>query len=150
VRPPNSIEASAAVPQRSLQTGLTLAKPLDYPRPSLQADVYPFRAPITALTRLFLTDLVLHMTPEHRSAFAEQLSGWSMPSSFPSVYAPKVIAHPADLSPGEYGMVGTCMPVYFMTSAAWADKRVEDEWLALALAQKRLWNVGGAVQSNLA
>jgi hypothetical protein len=116
---------------------------LAYTLPCQEEEAFPYRRPITSLIRLFLVRLVLRMSPEHQNAFIAVFdkNSTTIPGSFPQIYGPKVIARPADLSSGEYSMFGTLMPMYVMTDAKWTDPSAKDEWMALAVASKRLWNV---------
>jgi hypothetical protein len=137
---------------------------LQYSRQIKQSDQYPFRAPLAAILRLLFVDLVTRgMSAEERFQYSNKLqkNRNSMPSSYPALYGPKIVTHPADLAPGEYEMLLQLMPMYVAIPRAesgetketadkesngegwrgWVTQAVTERWIALSVAQEQLYNI---------
>lgn len=107
----------------TLDVGLALfcLPALDLP-PRLQYTRVPekhkdrkYLLPLLNISRLFLVNIVASMADdtEPREQFSQFFDGVESPSDWPQFYGPKVIARPADLSPGEYEMIPHLLSVYY-------------------------------------
>jgi hypothetical protein len=102
-----------------------------------RTSTHPFRAPIVTLSRL----LLLHTLPRQAPAFAfhlaDVLTDMSVRYKHP-LQVDKVLARPAQLSPGEYTAL-----IYAMLTALsnpCDDVEALQRWAALYMAWDRLWD----------
>jgi hypothetical protein len=120
---------------------------LSFSREVMESAVYPYRHPLDSITRIFLIHLISHMSPEQREDFSNRLKDASthFPSNYCQLYGPKFVARPGQLSPGEYEQLVQLMPMYVTPGprdgTSWAVEEVKDRWIALCVAQERLYGV---------
>lgn len=97
------------------------------------------------MTRILLNYTIANvLTADEKTEFGKAMGLMILPSSFPQLYAPKVLSRPAELSPGEYEMILTVFPIWTMRNDAITGSMSEDlkgAWLHLCVIQKKLWNV---------
>lgn len=124
---------------------LSLSKAYEYERAPKDANAHPYRHTIVSITRLLLTDLVTHLSPAVRDALAVAIDTLIVPSSYLALYGPKIVAQPADLSPGEYLMIATVFPIFLIMgpAAGSVDDVARHRWVALSVACKTLWKLKG-------
>jgi hypothetical protein len=103
---------------------------------------FPFRTPLAALTRLFLVDALADMSEAEQRQISAGVEGLVYPSHMAAIYGPKVVARPADLSPGEYETIAqllsmVLMEVYMVKSAGGGEM---DRWMNLSTVLRTLWS----------
>jgi hypothetical protein len=103
---------------------------------------FPFRTPLAALTRLFLVDALANMSAAEQHQIAAGVEELQYPSHMAVIYGPKVVARPADLSPGEYETIAQLLPmvlmeVYMAKSAGGGEM---DRWMNLSTVYRTLWS----------
>lgn len=104
-------------------------------------DKHVYRTPLMLISRLFLMHLVATLPAHNLKALANKAGDIQMPSHVPRVFGPKLVARPADLSPGEYDtLMRVCVPLLFLDDSIGLDEAEKEKWLRLCLARKELWN----------
>lgn len=104
---------------RSLSPVIELAPRFQYDPPASLAPAKdrtskPSRHLRISLRRLYLIELVFHLSSEERGELQRVISSAQLPSSFPRLFGPKVVARPDKLSPGEYEMLPQILEIYLM------------------------------------
>ncbi|KAJ7025378.1 hypothetical protein C8F04DRAFT_137923 [Mycena alexandri] len=123
------------------------------------SDKFKYRLPIITACRLLLIDYVSALDEARRQKYEKFFTTMEVPTSWCAIYGPKIVARPADLSPGEYDMLSTVMPMWVMPEieSAKAEKKKQMEkdaaeenaaeesegmqWVWLAVLMKRVYNV---------
>ncbi|KAE9407198.1 hypothetical protein BT96DRAFT_971424 [Gymnopus androsaceus JB14] len=107
-------------------------------------DQKTFRKPTILMARILLNYTIGNvLSADEKTALGKAIDLMILPSSFPQLYAPKVLSRPADLSPGEYEMLLTVFPMWTMADTTITASMSEDlkgAWLHLCVVQKKLWN----------
>ncbi|KAK7031828.1 histone-lysine N-methyltransferase SMYD3 [Favolaschia claudopus] len=106
----NKLTASMIAPL--LEITATLPPRLQYPRPIQDSEKFKFRLPIVTACRLLLISYVSALDDTQKGEFVKFFAGMELPSSFCEMYGPKIAGRPADLSAGEYAMLGQVMPMW--------------------------------------
>jgi hypothetical protein len=84
---------------------------------------------------------VATLPQNYLDTLAKQVGEITMPSHIQTVFGPKLISRPADLSPGEYETVmHVYMPMLAPTDCIGLDEAAKQRWLGLCVAQTNLWN----------
>lgn len=118
-----------------------------YPYKPKDSSKFIYRLPLIHLCRLFLTDLVTNLSSEGKDKLSRFLLGAQFPSGWPQPYGPKVVARPADLSPGEYEMLPQMIGVFAIGSDDSDlgdydfDEERKNRWVNLKIAMDGLWNL---------
>jgi hypothetical protein len=131
-----SLTHSAEGLRAHISPALALARTLK------DAAKFPFRTPIAALTRLFLVDALADMSAAEQHQIAAGVEELQYPSHMAAIYGPKVVARPADLSPGEYETIAQLLPmvlmeVYMAKSGGGGEM---DRWMNLSTVYRTLWS----------
>ncbi|KAJ7784416.1 hypothetical protein B0H16DRAFT_1296474 [Mycena metata] len=87
---------------------------LHYKRAIRDSDKFNYRLPLITACRLLLIDYVSTLDEAGRQEYEKFFAGMQFPPSWCEMYGPKIVARPADLSPGEYDMLVTSMPIFAM------------------------------------
>ncbi|KAJ6488961.1 hypothetical protein C8R45DRAFT_780146, partial [Mycena sanguinolenta] len=91
---------------------------LQYTRVIEHSDVFQYRLPLITTTRLFLVSYVSALDPAERQKYLDWFDKWfpfkDAPKDFCEIHGPKIVARPADLSPGEYTTLARTMPFRVM------------------------------------
>lgn len=103
----------------------------------IQEDMNPLQHALLSFSRLFLIHELSYSSDEDKTRLVEQCDAMKFPSTWPQLYGPKIVARPADLSDGEYDMLLSTMPVYFVGD----EERLfrgEETWFPLCAVSKGL------------
>lgn len=97
----------------------------------------PLQHVLLSLSRLYLIHELSYSSDDDKQLLVEQFASMQLASSWPQLYGPKIVARPADLSDGEYDMLLSTMPVYFVGD----EERLfrgEETWFPLCAVSKGL------------
>ncbi|KAF9475548.1 hypothetical protein BDN70DRAFT_864791 [Pholiota conissans] len=113
-----------------------------YKRETPSPETKKYRLPIIFIARLFLNDLVGGLSLEAKETLSGYINVINMPSSHAKLYGPKVMARPADLSPGEYISFIASAPIVTMQDYGTCkfSKECQERWKNLATAKLFLWD----------
>jgi len=95
----------------------------------------PLKRTLIRIIRLYFLHDIAHLSSQvEADALVEFFAGCQLPSSFPQLFGPKIVARPGDLSPGEYGMIVKILPIRYMPQSKEGEpeKQRSDRWMNLA------------------
>jgi len=95
----------------------------------------PLKRTLIRIIRLYFLHDIAHLSSQAEAdALVEFFAGCQLPSSFPQLFGPKIVARPGDLSPGEYGMIVKILPIRYMPQSKEGEpeKQRSDRWMNLA------------------
>ncbi|KAJ7784414.1 hypothetical protein B0H16DRAFT_1492409, partial [Mycena metata] len=122
-----------------------------YKRAIQDSDKFNYRPPLIAACRLLLIDYVSTLDEAGRQEYEKYLARADYPTApdmpYRKMYAPKIVARPADLSPGEYHMVVKVMPIFATGEMEKAKKKKQMEKDA---AEKKAGGSKGEQEGNAA
>ncbi|KAF7974031.1 hypothetical protein HWV62_13555 [Athelia sp. TMB] len=111
--------------------------PEEYTYIPIQSDMNPVHRILLSLSRLYFIHEMSYCSDEDQRRLVAQCASLQIPSSYPQLYGPKIVARPADLSDGEYDMLLSTMPMYFVGDEERLS-RGEETWFPLCAVSKGL------------
>ncbi|KAF9068894.1 hypothetical protein BDP27DRAFT_764420 [Rhodocollybia butyracea] len=99
-----------------------------------------FRKPLMLIARLLFSYSIAVLPADEKTALTKYIASTDFPSSFPQLYAPKVVARPAKLSSGEYETLTQILGNVLDALAPSLSEDLRGAWRNLMVGQKRLYN----------
>ena len=102
------------------------------------------------VTRIGLIQLISQLSTEECGALAKRINSAKIPAKWTRLFGPKVVAHPENLSLGEYEVFVT-LALALLLHGTWDElcliaklsTEVTEFWVTLSEAFKELWDAMG-------
>ncbi|KAJ7059278.1 hypothetical protein C8F01DRAFT_1026621 [Mycena amicta] len=135
---------SAPVFATLLEITSKLPESLHYKHAIQDSDKFKYRLPLVTASRLLLIDYLSALDDTGRLEYETFFAELTLPTSYCEMYGPKIAGRPADLSPGEYTMLGQVMPMWVIEKFTPKEDAGEENqampWLWLAGLINRVYD----------